>query len=155
VNPLAALIDAGVVAGKDALRAIAWGRFVLEEVAAALVETANPPVGVGEQTVAAGLVGGLGELPVATRAIRAFGHAQAGELCGAVAALRLIGEPIAERADGLLDHRGEIAKAGHGSLPGQGQPDPGQCTNGKQNVSCKLTLQNARLNLSITGPSAS
>jgi len=73
LDQLAAVVDEGVVDGEDALGAVAGGRVLLKEVKAALVELVDIPVGVGEEAVKAGLVGGLGELPVDGADVLALG----------------------------------------------------------------------------------
>jgi hypothetical protein len=97
---------------------------LLEEGEAALVELADIPIGLGEEAVEAGLVGGLGELPVDAADGLALGHEQAGEVLGEVAALRLVGQQVAEVREGFLDHRREVNDASQGRLSGQGRGHP-------------------------------
>src|SRR6266567_2228004 len=125
LDQLAAVVDERVVDGEDALGAVAGGRVLLEEVKAALVELADFPVGVGEEAVEAGLVGGLGKLPVDGADVLALGDEQAGEVLAEVAPLRLVGQQIAELLKGLVNDGGEVNDAGHGRLPGQGSGYPG------------------------------
>ena len=72
------------------------------------------PVLVVDEAIETGLVGGACELGVDTGDGVAGGDEEAGEILGEVAALRFIGEQIAELAERLLDHLGEIDDAGHG-----------------------------------------
>jgi hypothetical protein len=89
---------------------------------AALVELADIPVGIGEEAVDARLVGGLGELAVDAGDVLAVSDEQAGEVFGEVAALRFVGEQIAELAQGVFDDGGEVNDAGHSRLPKKGHP---------------------------------
>src|SRR5262245_43959521 len=95
-NQLAAVVDQGVVDGDDALGAIAGGGLLLQQGEAALVELTDIPVGVGEEAVEAGLVGGLGEFAVDATDVLAFRYEQASEVLSEVAALRLVGQQVAE-----------------------------------------------------------
>ena len=77
-----------------------------------MVEGLDVPVGVGEEAVEAGLVGGLGELAVDARDVLAFGDEQAGEVLGEVAALALVGEQVAVSGQGVLHDLGESMMPG-------------------------------------------
>jgi hypothetical protein len=143
LDQLADMIDEGVVDGDDALGAVARGGLLLQEGQAALIELSDVPVGLGEEAVEAGLVGGLGELAVDATDVLALGDEQPGEVLGEVAALWLVGQQVTEVLEGLVDHRGEVDDAGHGRLPGREHHHPGQCTKIKRNGSPKPTLQEA------------
>ena len=106
------MVDQGIVDGDDALVAVAGRGVFLEEFQAALVERLDVPVGVGEEAVEAGLVGGLGELPVDAEDVLAVGDEQAGEVLGEVAALGLVGEEVAV-LEGFLNDLGELDDASH------------------------------------------
>jgi hypothetical protein len=86
----------------------------LQEVQASLVECLDVPGFVVEEAIEAGLVGGAGELGVDAGDGLASGDIQAGEVFGKVSALRLVGEEIAEVAEGFLNHLGEVNDASHG-----------------------------------------
>src|SRR5215472_4754820 len=98
LDQLARVIDERVVDGDDALVAVAGVRRLLQQVEAALVEALLVPVGVGEEAVEAGGVGGLGEFPVDSRDVLALGHEEAGKILGEMTALGLIGEEVAKGA---------------------------------------------------------
>ncbi len=61
-------------------------------------------IGLGEETVEAGLVRGLGELAVDATNVLAFGHEQAGEVLREMATLRFIGQQVREVGESFLHH---------------------------------------------------
>ena len=78
-----------------------------------LVERLDVPVGVGEEAVEAGLVGGLGELAVDAEDGLPLGDHQAGEVLGEVAALALVGEEVAVLGQGVLHDLGKFDDPWH------------------------------------------
>ena len=106
-------VDQGVVDGDDALVAVAGGGVLLEPLQAPLVEGLDVPLGLGEEAVEAGLVGGLGELVVDAEDGLPLGDEEAGEVLGEVAALALVGEEVAVLGQGVLDQLGELDDPWH------------------------------------------
>ena len=80
------------------------------------MRSSDVPVGLGEEAVEAGLVGGLGELVVDAEDGLALGDEEAGEVLGEMAALALVGEEVAVPGHGVLDHRGEFDDPWHDQM---------------------------------------
>src|SRR5579884_1134179 len=110
----AVMIEEGIIDRDGSVVAVACGGVLLQQVQASLVECLDVPGFVVEKAVEAGLVGGVSELGVDAGDGLARGNVEAGEVFGEVTALRLVGEAIAEVAEGLLDHVGEGNDASHG-----------------------------------------
>jgi hypothetical protein len=102
------------------LGAVTRGGFFLKQVEATLVDLGHIPLSPGEETVEAGLVGGLSELAVDARDVLALGHEQAGEILSKVPALGFIGQQVGEVIEGFLDDGGKVDDAGHSCLPRRG-----------------------------------
>src|SRR5207247_1957834 len=104
------------------------------------------PLGIGQEAIETGLVGGLSKLTVDATHVLAFGHEQASEVLGEVVALGFVGQQVAELVEGFLNHGGEVDDTGHGCLPRRRQDHLGQCTKIDANGSPKLSLQNTSWN---------
>src|SRR5690242_13251992 len=104
LDQLALVVDERIVEGDDPLVAVARSWVLLQEVEPTLIKQLRVPVGVGEEAVEAGRIGGLGKFPVDGGNILPLGDEQAGEILGEVAALRLIREEVAEGLQRFLNY---------------------------------------------------
>ncbi len=96
-------LDLGVGDGDDVLVAVSGGQVLLELVQASLIEGPDIPVGIGEESVEAGLVGGGGEFVVDAQEGLALGNDEAGEVFrrgGGVGSRWLRGNRIDSRRPG-------------------------------------------------------
>jgi hypothetical protein len=106
-------VDQGVVDGDDTLVAVARGGVLLELFQSSCVEGCDVPVGVREEAVEAGLVGGLGEFAVDAEDGFPLGHDQACKVFGEVPPLGFVAEEVAVLGEAVLNQRGEFNNPWH------------------------------------------
>lgn len=118
-DEFAVVIDQHVVDGDYTLVALFGGRVLLQQFEPPLVERRHIPIGLREEPVQAGLVGGFRELGVDSGDGFIVGDHQPREVLGEVLPLGFAGKQVAEIFHGVLYHLGKRDNCWHDpTLPG-------------------------------------
>src|SRR5271157_2012213 len=112
-NQQAVAIDQGVINRNDALVAVPRRGIFLELLQSPLVESTDVPLGIREESVEAGLIGGLGEFAVDPKHRLALGHHQSGEILSEVSPLAFVGEHTTVLSQGILHDLGKFDDSWH------------------------------------------
>ena len=111
------MLDERVVQRNDAPLAVLRRRISLHDFEPALVQRVLVPIGLGEETVQARLVGGLDEFVVHAGNGFVPGDHQSGQILGQMLSLRLAGKQIGEFVHGVTNYIGNLDNCGHRSDP--------------------------------------